>query len=173
MPMLQMTAGWSPLPPTRLAESMSLARSFANQLHGGPRILHAENNQHHNTMTTTQIKIAAEPTDLVKYTHCQSRSAANHLAAAIEELESQGFAVLDAVSSRSAVPNTYKSAYKMSAPFYRFRAETRTIELVNGRLENRPRGSTIPAKFEIAGDKTPKGFRCFNRLESSIIIRRA
>ena len=122
-------------------------------------------------MTTTQIEILAESPSLVKYTHCQARHAAESLAELIRKIESQGFNVLGATSCRSAVPTCYRSAYKMSAPFYIFDAATCSIRLVNGQLETRPRGATIPAHFEVAGSVVPDGFRCFKRNADSIVIR--
>jgi hypothetical protein len=58
----------------------------------------------------------------------------------------------------------------MSAPHWYF--DGCDIIAVNAKLENRTRGASISEVFEIAGQVIPEGFRCFKRLEDSIIIRR-
>jgi hypothetical protein len=121
--------------------------------------------------TNTEIKITTD-TSLVKYTHCSTLHAATNLRDDIVALESARYAVMSATGSRSAVPNKYKSAYKIHAPFYIFRGGDREIELIDGKLQNRSNGSTIPAHFEIAGSEVPEGFRCFRRNEETIEIRR-
>jgi hypothetical protein len=123
--------------------------------------------------TTVEISITQESPDLVKYTHCQTRYAAQILMATILEIESQGMTVEGASSTRSAVPLSYRSAYKMAAPYYIFNTNTRAIVLVNGQLENRPKGLTIPAHFVVSGSVVPTGFRCFKRGEDYIVIRKA
>jgi hypothetical protein len=123
--------------------------------------------------TTVEISITEESTNLVKYTHCQTRYAAQTLMASILEIENQGMTVIGASSTRSAVPLSYRSAYKMAAPYYIFNTNTRSIVLVNGQLENRPKGLTIPAHFVVSGSSVPMGFRCFKRGEDYIVIRKA
>jgi len=115
-----------------------------------------------------KIKIAPAATALTKYTHAAPPSAAKDLADRITELEAQGYAIISAISARSAVPNSYKGAYKMYAPFHRFCAATREIKLVLGRLENRPRGAAIPAHIIIQGTETPAGYRALSKANNII-----
>jgi hypothetical protein len=122
-------------------------------------------------MTTTQIKITPAHAELLAYTHASlDDSTAQSLARQITELQDGGFVVVDATGARSSVPASYRSAYKMSAPHWYFYGGT--IRAVNAKLENRPKGASIPAVFEIRGNVVPDGYRCFKRLEDSIIIRR-
>lgn len=121
--------------------------------------------------TITEITIEPESPGLTGYTHCASRYSAELLAKAIMDLERAGFTVLNACGMRASVPNVYKSAYKMHAPFYKYHAGSRTIELVDGKLENRAIGAAIPAVYEISGQRVPEGYRCFARLEASVIVR--
>lgn len=123
--------------------------------------------------TTASISIETESSSLTKYTHCARPSAAAQLASQIEELEDAGFIVEAATSGRSAVPNSYRGAYKMRAPFYIYSPEKRTITLVDGQLENRPKGASIPSHFCISGDVVPTGYRCFKRGENCLVIRKA
>jgi hypothetical protein len=122
--------------------------------------------------TLDQIQILPENESLTGYTHCVSRSAAESLAADIAEIEAQGFKVITARSYRCAVPQSYRSAYKMHAPYYVFDGKWREIVLVDGALENRPKGATIPARFVVAGQTVPDGFRCFERGENYVVVRK-
>ncbi len=119
-----------------------------------------------------QIQILPENQALTAYTHCVPRSAAESLAADIDEIEAQGFKVITARSCRCAVPQSYRSAYKMNAPYYVFDGKGRQIALVNGALRKRPKGSTIPARFVVAGGIAPDGFRCFERGENYVVVRK-
>ena len=110
-----------------------------------------------------KIEIKQAPANLTKYTHSVSESAAANLADRIEELEVAGYVVKSAVSIRSSVPNSYRSAFKMNAPFWSYNSETRQIEMVSGKLENRPNGSTIPAHIIIEGKVTPTGYRALSK----------
>jgi hypothetical protein len=122
-------------------------------------------------MTTNQIQIIPAPAELLAYTHASlDESRAQSLADAIADLNESGFTVLNATASRSTVPASYRSAYKMSAPHWYF--DGCDIIAVNAKLENRPRGAHIPEVFEIAGQVIPEGFRCFKRTEETIVIRR-
>lgn len=119
--------------------------------------------------TLTRITINPEPATLARYTHARTRHSAERLATHIADLEAAGFVVLSARSAKSTVPNSYgPSAYKMHAPYYWFNSETRTIDLVDGKLETRPKGAAIPARFMVAGDKVPAGFRCVARHGESV-----
>jgi hypothetical protein len=121
--------------------------------------------------TELQIKITPAPAELLAYTHASlDDSTAHSLARQITELQDGGFVVVDAVAARSSVPTSYRSAYKMSAPHWYYYGGT--IRAVNAKLENRPKGAGIPAVFEIRGHVVPAGYRCFKRLEDSIIVRR-
>ena len=122
-------------------------------------------------MTTNQIQIIPAPAELLAYTHASlDHSTAQSLADEITHLKESGYTVLNASASRSTVPACYRSAYKMSAPHWYF--DGCDIIAVNAKLENRTRGASISEVFEIAGQVIPEGFRCFKRLEDSIIIRR-
>ena len=122
-------------------------------------------------MITNQIQITPKPAELLAYTHASlDDSTAQSLAYKIIELEDGGFTVLNATGARSSVPAAYRSAYKMSAPHWYF--DGREIYAVNAKLENRPRGATIPDVFEIMGQVVHDGYRCFKRNEDTIIIRR-
>ena len=116
-----------------------------------------------NRKPKMKIEIKQAPANLTKYTHSVSESAAKNLATRIKELEVAGYVVKSAVSIRSSVPNSYRSAYKMTAPFWVFNRETRQIEMVSGKLENRPNGSTIPAHIIIEGKVTPTGYRALSK----------
>jgi hypothetical protein len=123
------------------------------------------------TTTTNKIQIIPAPAELLAYTHASlDHSTAQSLADEIADLNESGFTVLNATASRSTVPASYRSAYKMSAPHWYF--DGCDIIAVNAKLENRPRGASIPEVFEIAGQIVPEGFRCFKRTEETIIIRR-
>lgn len=124
-----------------------------------------------NPAPVSPPRIVTDP-DLARYTHAASESTAEHLAAEIGHLEAQGFQVLAATAARASVPLSYRSAWKMTAPFYRFTPESREITLVSGTLPNRPKGATIPAVFLIAGSTVPPGFRCFRRTPDNLEIRR-
>ena len=122
-------------------------------------------------MTTSQIQIIPAPAELLAYTHASlDLSTAKSLAAKITELNESGFTVVNATAARSSVPASYRSAYKMSAPHWYYNGFDIFAE--NAKLENRPRGATIPAVFEIMGQVVPEGYRCFKRSEDTIIIRR-
>lgn len=127
-------------------------------------------------MTANQIQITPAPAELLAYTHASLDDAtAESLAEEITELNESGFTVLNATGARSSVPASYRSAYKMSAPHWQYSGgyyPGGTIRAVNAKLENRPRGATIPAVFEIMGQVVPDGYRCFKRSEDTIIIRR-
>lgn len=110
-----------------------------------------------------KITITPAASALTKYTHAAPESAAKDLADRISELEAQGYNVTSAISARSSVPNSYKSAYKMFAPFYLYCGTTRQINLVPGKLENRPRGAAIPAHIIITGSTTPAGYRALSK----------
>lgn len=110
-----------------------------------------------------KITIAPAAAALTKYTHAAPESAAKDLADRVAELEAQGCKVISATSSRSSVPSSYKSAYKMSAPFYVYSGASRQITLVSGKLENRPRGAAIPAHIFIQGSTTPSGYRALSK----------
>jgi len=110
-----------------------------------------------------KITIAPAAAALTKYTHAAPESAAKDLADRITELESEGYKVTSAISARSSVPNTYKSAYKMFAPFYLYCGTSRQITLVSGKLETRSRGAAIPAHIIIDGSTTPAGYRALSK----------
>jgi type II secretory pathway component PulK len=110
-----------------------------------------------------KIEIKQAPSNLTKYTHSVSESAAKNLATRIADLEAAGYVVKSGVSTRSSVPNSYRSAYKMTAPFWVFNSETRQITMVSGKLENRPNGATIPAHIIINGNDTPTGYRALSK----------
>jgi hypothetical protein len=127
--------------------------------------------QQTKNMTTTQIQITPAPSELLRYAHSSlDDSTAQSLAQQITDLEQSGFTVVDAVGARSSVPASYRSAYKMSAPHWYYYGGT--IRAINAKLENRPKGASIPAVFEIRGSVVPEGYRCFKRNEETIIIRR-
>jgi hypothetical protein len=115
-----------------------------------------------------KITIAPAATALTKYTHAVPPIAAKDLAERIAKLESEGHVVVSATSSRSSVPNNYKGAYKMFAPFYAYCNTTRQINLVSGKLENRPRGAAIPAHIIIQGSKTPAGYRALSKSDNLV-----
>jgi len=115
-----------------------------------------------------KIEIKQAPANLTKYTHSVSESAAKNLATRIEELENAGYKVKSAVSTRSSVPNSYRSAYKMTAPFWVFNSETRQITMVTGKLENRPDGGAIPAHIIIEGKVTPTGYRALSKANGMV-----
>ena len=120
--------------------------------------------------TTEQIEITPAPADLLKYTHATlDRHTAESLAASIADLEAQGFRVLYATGARSAVPTSYRSAYKMRAPHWYFDGEK--VRATDAKLENRPHGCAIPANFTVMGDMVPDGFRCFKREADAVVIR--
>jgi len=107
------------------------------------------------------IEIVSSP-DLLKYTHACVESDARALLSDIRELEASGATVVSASSRRSAVPNAYRSASKMNAPYYQFDGET--IQLTPARLQNRPRGHDIKPVFCVEGlTAAPEGFRVFAR----------
>ena len=110
-----------------------------------------------------KIEIKQAPANLTKYTHSSPESAAKNLALRITELESAGYTVKSGTSTRNAVPNSYRSAYKMIAPFWGYNCETRQITMVTGKLENRPNGGTIPAHIIIEGNVTPTGYRALSK----------
>jgi hypothetical protein len=115
-----------------------------------------------------KIEIKQAPANLTKYTHSVSESAAKNLATRIQELEVAGYVVKSAVSIRSSVPNSYRSAYKMTAPFWVYNSETRQIEMVSGKLENRPNGAAIPAHIYINGNDTPTGYRALSKANGMV-----
>ena len=117
-----------------------------------------------------KMKITIAPADnaLTKYTHCALPSAAKDLADRIDKLEAQGYKVTGGISTRCSVPNSYKGAYKMYAPFYRYCGKTRQISLVPGKLENRPRGGAIPAHLIVEGTETPAGYRALSKANNII-----
>ena len=115
-----------------------------------------------------KIEIKQAPANLTKYTHSVSESAAKNLATRIEELEAAGYVVKSGISTRASVPNSYRSAYKMTAPFWVFNAETRQITMVSGKLENRPKGATIPAHIIINGNDTPTGYRALSKANNLV-----
>jgi len=113
---------------------------------------------------SNQMNIEIKQTSsLTKYTHSSPESAAKNLALRITELESAGYTVKSGTSTRNAVPNSYRSAYKMIAPFWGYNCETRQITMVTGKLENRPNGGTIPAHIIIEGNVTPTGYRALSK----------
>ena len=121
-------------------------------------------------MTTNQIQIIPAPAELLAYAHASLDDAtAQSLARKITKLNESGFTVVNATAARSSVPAAYRSAYKMSAPHWVY--DGCDILATNAKLENRPRGATIPAVFEIAGQSVPDGYRCFKRMEETIVIR--
>ena len=115
-----------------------------------------------------KIEIKQAPANLTKYTHSVSESAAKNLATRIAELEAAGYVVKSGISTRASVPNSYRSAYKMTAPFWVFNAETRQITMVSGKLENRPKGATIPAHIIINGNDTPTGYRALSKANNLV-----
>jgi len=125
-----------------------------------------------DTMNTIAIEIATDA-KLATYTHAATESDATALRTRIEDLEAAGRTVLAARSARHSVPHCYRSAYKINAPFYIFDPAARSITLVSGKLENRSHGKTIPCHLEISGSAVPAGYRCFQRGESSILVRPA
>ena len=128
------------------------------------------NNEPTETMTTNEIQIIEAPASLTKFTHASlSGWEANSLAKSISDLTEAGFTVIQANASRSSVPTSYRSAYKMSAPFWIY--DGSVIRAVNAKLENRPRGAAIPANFIVEGSVVPDGFRCFARNSDSVVIR--
>ena len=119
--------------------------------------------RNHKQKYKMKITIAPAAAALTKYTHAAPESAAKDLADRVAELEAQGCKVISATSVRSSVPNTYRSAYKMCAPFYVYFGASRQITLVSGKLENRPRGAAIPAHIFIQGSTTPVGYRALSK----------
>ena len=115
-----------------------------------------------------KIEIKQAPANLTKYTHSSPESAAKNLALRITELESAGYTVKSGTSTRNAVPNSYRSAYKMTAPFWVFNSETRQITMVTGKLENRPDGGAIPAHIIIEGKVTPTGYRALSKANGMV-----
>jgi len=128
-----------------------------------------EQNKHTTMTTAAAISIVNNPI-LEKYSHAAPIASAEKLAARIEKLESAGFTVLGATGFRRSVPNCYRGAWKIRAPYNVFRAETRTIEMVDAQLETRSNGKLIPSRYEIAGQTVPSGYRCILRKENSIEI---
>ncbi len=110
-----------------------------------------------------KITITPAASALTKYTHAAPESAAKDLSERISKLESEGYIVSSAISARSSVPNSYKSAYKMFAPFFLYCGTSRQINLVSGKLENRPRGAAIPPHIFIQGSTTPAGYRALSK----------
>jgi hypothetical protein len=115
-----------------------------------------------------KIEIAPAAATLTKYTHAAPESAAKDLVERIAKLEAAGHTVIAATSARSSVPNAYRSAYKMLAPVWVYRPETREISLVSAKLQNRPRGAAIPAHIYIHGSETPAGYRALVKRDNSI-----
>jgi hypothetical protein len=121
----------------------------------------------------TQIQIHPAPENLTGYTHATlTHGEAESLAAAIEEIESHGATVIRANGTRSAVPVCYCSAHKMHAPHWAY--DGTSIRPVDGTLENRTHGRSIPQNFTVTGETVPTGFRCFKRdpEAGTLIIRR-
>ena len=110
-----------------------------------------------------KIKIEPAPAALSKYTHSAPDSTAKELAESIAKLEAAGYTVLSATGERHSVPNTYRSAYKMLAPYYSYCGTSREIKMVSAKLENRPRGAAIPAHIIIQGNATPVGYRALSK----------
>lgn len=110
---------------------------------------------------------------LAKLTHAVGPDSAARLAARISALEAAGFVVLSARSGRNAVPTCYRSAYKVAAPYYEFRPDSRELVLVSAPLETRPHGRPIPPVLEVAGAVVPTGYRCFRRAADRLEIRPA
>jgi hypothetical protein len=126
-----------------------------------------------NTMTTEkQIEIKTAPPELAKYTHASLWvSEAICLKREINKIEKTGATVLQANGSRSTVPRSYRSPDKCHAPFWIYDGET--IRAVDGKLEARPRGRSIPQVYIVAGNTVPPGFKCFKRdtVGGTLIIR--
>ena len=110
-----------------------------------------------------KIEIIAAPATLTKYTHSAPESTAKELAESIAKIEAAGYTVLSATGRRHSVPNAYRSAYKIVAPYYVYCSASREIKMVSGRLQNRPRGSVIPAHIIIQGNATPAGYRALSK----------
>lgn len=124
-------------------------------------------------MKLIEIQIEPAPADLLKYIHhTLTECAAESLRRGVEELTAAGLRVHSASGFRNSVPNSYRSAYKLRAPFWVYKDGK--IEATSSRLENRPRGASIPECFVITGEvETPAGFRCFRRGNGTTILRRA
>jgi len=125
---------------------------------------------HQKTVKTIEIETA--PAELTKYTHASlSPETAQSLAADIAELTAAGFPVLYASGERGTVPTSYRSAYRMHAPHWRY--DGRTIHATSAKLETRPRGASIPANFTVQGDAAPAGWRIGKRHDDgTLTIRR-
>lgn len=98
------------------------------------------------------------------YTHTESSDSRQHLTAGLRRLWARHITVIEAWSRRRAVPNSYAFASTVHAPYYRFRRGIGMM-MVDGALQSRPHGGTIPAHFRVRGadTPTPDGFRCIRR----------
>jgi len=123
--------------------------------------------------TAIKIKITAAPKELAKFTHASlSEVDAKSLARRIGVLADRGLDVVSANGARSTVPSSYRSAYKMIAPHWQYSGGK--IVAISAKLENRPRGASIPANFTVRGSvETPAGFRCTSRNDEFTILRAA
>lgn len=122
-------------------------------------------------MKTIEITPAA-PEQLKLTHHTLEDRFRDELCEGISELQSAGAEVIHAAGPRAAVPNSYRSAYKINAPYWEYSGGV--IKPCNGKLENRPRGQQIPARYLVRAEATPAGFRCFQRNDDgTMLVRRA
>lgn len=118
------------------------------------------------------MQTIAEPTSaqLKRTHHTLDTRYLDDLREGIEALHAAGVEVIEATGIRAAVPNSYRSAYKLVAPFWHYSGGDFTP--VDGKLENRPRGVFIPARFTIRANEAPEGFRCFGHLDGGLMFVR-
>jgi|3_EtaG_2_1085321.scaffolds.fasta_scaffold03028_5 hypothetical protein len=93
---------------------------------------------------------------LSEYTHAVGTGARVQLKKAIKKLEAAGFTVISAKSYRSSVPNSYRQAYRVFAPYY-ILAPNGRLKMVQGRLENRSGGAGIPGHIVVKGTREDRG----------------
>lgn len=120
-----------------------------------------------------KIKIKNAPESFTKHTHASlSAESAKGLSKQIKTLEKQGIFVISATGAPGTVPTSYRSAYKMNAPYWTY--VNGEITAIDAKLENRSRGASIPSSFTVAGSvPTPEGFRCSSRNEEFTVLRSA
>lgn len=102
---------------------------------------------------------------LAEYTHAATEEDRADLNAGVTTLQELGHTVIAARSRKSSVPNSYGPTHKVHAPVWQL--DGPDLQLVDARLESRPRGARIPANYTVAGAvRTPDGFRCIRRTET-------
>jgi len=124
-----------------------------------------------NKTDKMKIKIKNAPESLTKYTHASlSDQSAKRLSEQVKGLSKLGIFVISANGSRNTVPTSYRSAYKMNAPYWFY--VNGEIKAIDAKLKNRIRGASIPANFTVAGSvPTPEGFKCTSRNEEFTVLR--